>query len=411
MIRWSDLRREPFRVFFPLGVCFGLLGVSHWLCYAIGLTHAYSGFYHATIQVGSYMTCFVFGFLLTALPRFASAPPATNAELLTFLGFFMAQPLCASLGQWIAAELCFIGLLVTMAVFAGRRFAERASSVGPPTEFVWIAASLLFGVSGTALLILGQLGAGSWTLAMGRPMSQQGFLLSIVMGVGGFMAPRLMGRGFPTAPLTTEDAQRVRQRRMQLHVLAAGVLGSTFWMEQAGATRVAYLLRALVVTAELAWTTQWYRPPKVADLYVQFVWVSLWMVVLGLWLAVGLPAYRVAMLHIVFLGGFSLMTFAVGTMVVLSHSGQAPLLRRPLWVLQLTGAMVAAALVFRLVADALPYHFFAWLGIAAVCWSIAGTGWLLFILPRIGHQLSADEFERLHAEAKQRLLNTATRAG
>lgn len=407
MIRWGGLRREPFRIFFPLGICFSLLGVSHWLFYAIGVTHTYSGFYHATIQVGSYMACFVFGFLLTALPRFASAPPATTTELLTIIGLFMVQLLCVSWGRWIFAELCFIGLLVMLAIFAGRRFAGRSSSVGPPTEFVWILVSLLFGVSGTALLILGQLGVlGLWALAMGRPMVQQGFLLSIVMGVGGFMAPRLMGRGFPTVTPTLEEARRIRQRRTRLHMLAAVVLGSTFWMEQAGAMRVAYLVRALVVTAELAWTTQFYRPAKVADLYVRFVWISLWMIVAGLWLIVLVPAHRVALLHIVFLGGFSVMAFAVGTMVVLSHSGQAPLLRRPLWVLRLTGTMLAAALAFRLAADVLPHQFFALLGIAAACWIIAGMGWLMFVAPRLGQQPAADEFERLHAEAKQRLLNT-----
>src|SRR3990167_5597141 len=134
MIRWGGLSREPFRILFPLGIGFGVLGVSHWLFYAIGVTHAYSGFYHATIQIGSYMACFVFGFLLTALPRFANAPPATNTELLTIIGLFMTQLLCVSWGRWIFAELCFIGLLVTLAIFAGRRFAGRSSGVGPPTE-------------------------------------------------------------------------------------------------------------------------------------------------------------------------------------------------------------------------------------------------------------------------------------
>ena len=30
-VRWEDLRREPFRLFFPLGVVLGCLGVGHWL--------------------------------------------------------------------------------------------------------------------------------------------------------------------------------------------------------------------------------------------------------------------------------------------------------------------------------------------------------------------------------------------
>jgi len=411
MVGWKDLRHEPFRVFFPLGVMLGCLGVGHWLVYAIGWSNAYSGFYHASMQIGAYMSCFIVGFLLTALPRFSSTTPASSLELVLALGLMAAQVAGLWMGQWLIAEGCLAGLLVLLATFAARRFTKKRASVTPPTEFVWLPIALALGLVGTGLLMLVQAGgAPAWLMGVARPMIQQGFLLGTVLGVAGFMAPRLMGRD---VLLVTPDGTRpetalaIRRRRIRLHGLAAVVLASSFLVEGLGAIRLAYVLRAMVVTAEFAWTTRFYRLPAAPDGYVKLLWVSIWMPLLGLWGAGLVPRYRIAMLHLVFLGGFSLMSFAVGTMVVLSHTGEGQRLRQPLWVLRVVGLGVAGSLIARLVAEARPTWFFPWLGVAATCWIVAGISWLVFIVPRVTRPLAPGAFEQVHEEAKRRLLKTS----
>jgi len=409
MIGWADARREPFRIFFPLGTLLGLVGITHWLVYALGWAGAYSGFFHAGIQVGGYMLGFILGFLLTALPRFAGTAPASSAELTVFLALFLTHPVLLALGQWIAAEAAFIGLLLLLVVFAGRRFATRRATVGPPPEFIWIGLGVLHGLLGAGLLMLGQAGVlPVWALAVGRPMAQQGFLLSIVLGVGGFMAPRLMGRDFlhiSPAGVSAREARRVRRRRLTLHALAGGLLFGSFLLEGAGAIPAAYGLRAAVVTGELAWTTQFYRPPAVPDRYVQLVCISLWVIVCGLWGAALLVRHRVAMLHLMFLGGFSLMAFAVGTMVVLSHAGAGERLRRPLWVLNVVGLGIAGAVAARLAAELLPAWFFPFLGLAAACWSLAGLSWLGFALPYVVRSVPPETFARVHDAVKRQVMD------
>ncbi len=110
------------------------------------------------------------------------------------------------------------------------------------------------------------------------------------------------------------------------------------------------------------------------------------------------------MLHFVFIGGFSLMTFAVGTMVVMSHTGQAQALRRPLWVLNVVAAGIAGATAMRVLADLWPMGYFPSLGMAASLWLIAAVSWLVFITPRVLRKVPEDTFERLHQQAKQQLL-------
>lgn len=408
MIGWADVRREPFRVFFPLGTGLGLIGINHWLVYALGLAGSYSGFYHAGLQVGGYMLGFIAGFLLTALPRFASAAPAATWELALILALFLAQPILLSLGWWVAASAAFAGVLVFLAAFAGRRFASRQSGLGPPPEFVWILIGILHGLIGSAVMAGSQAGwlPARW-LAAARPAAQQGFLLSVVLGVGGFMAPRLMGRGFlqvTSSGVSAQDARRIRRRRVALHGVAGALLAASFLLEGAGMAAAAYGLRAAVVTAELLWTTRFHRPPAVPDRYVQFMWVSLWVIVCGLWGAALLIRHRVAMLHVLFLGGFSLMAFAVGTMVVLSHAGEGERLRRPLWVLRAVGWGLGCAIAARLAAELSPARFFPLLGAAAACWSVAGISWLVFSLPYVLRAVPAETFARTHDAAKRELL-------
>ena len=146
------------------------------------------------------------------------------------------------------------------------------------------------------------------------------------------------------------------------------------------------------------------------DGYITLVWLSLWMVVLGLWGAALWPAHRVAALHVTFLGGLSLMTFAVATMVVLSHTGEGERLRRPLWVLRVVTAGIAGAIIGRLIADAQPKTFFHWLAAASLCWIIAGVSWIAFVLPRVLRPLAPGAFEQAHAAAKAQLLQRTTAA-
>jgi uncharacterized protein involved in response to NO len=406
-IAWNRFRQEPYRLLFPLGILFGCAGVAHWLLYALGVSNA-SPFYHASLQLGAYLYCFIVGFLWTAMPRMAGAPPASRMELLMLSGLLAAQTVLQALGKVIAAQVCFAGLLVLLALFALRRMAARRGSAQGPTEFIWVLIGVGFGLAGSGLMVAGSLAPlPLWVVASGRMMAQQGFTLSIIVGVAGFMAPRLMGRAAPLVQvgLTPDQVGRARRKRLAGHLLAALVLGVSFLVEGAGYIRAAYALRAIVVTVELGYPARLWKVPVIKDLYVRLLWLSLWFIVIGLWAVVCWPLHRVAMLHLVLIGGFSLMIFAVATMVVLSHAGQAQALRKPLWILRVVAAGVIGATAARVLANFWVERYFALLAAAAMAWLAAGVSWLIFVLPWVLRAAPEGEFERMHAEAKQRLLH------
>ena len=383
---FKKICEEPYRLLFPLGVLAGIFGISHWLLYALGFLKDYSAVFHSSIQTQLYVSLFIFGFLMTAGPRFAGAPHATPGEMAVFLALFLSVFICLILAYWLLSELLFIVLLLRLGLFLFQRMLKRGL-YKPPAEFIWIPIGILCGVIGAALSIAGRAGfLSAEALAIGKPMKEQGFILAVVLGVGGFLGPRLMGfSGFmqPSELRSMAAAQKSRHQRMKVHFFAGINLLVSFWLEGKGWIAVAYSLRAVIVTAELLWTTAIFRFPVAKELFARLLWFSLWMVITGYWGSALFPMLRKEMLHISFIGGFSAMIFSVATMVILSHAGEGEKLKKPLWALRIAAAGAFFALVFRLTASFFPAHYFGWLAAASACWLAAGFCWLWFIIPKL----------------------------
>lgn len=167
--------------------------------------------------------------------------------------------------------------------------------------------------------------------------------------------------------------------------------------------RYAYFLRALVVTAEFIWSKTLLNFPQKKDFYIKLAWISAWLVVLGLWLAGIFPDYKIVALHLSFIGGFSLMIYAIATMVVLSHIGQAQKLNQPLVILWIVFLALALAMMKRTIVIVYPDEYFKFMGYAAISWSVAAVCWLIYILPKVFIVPPQDEFARMHEEAKRKL--------
>ncbi len=359
----------------------GLIGIGHWLLFGIGLLPACSPEMHARFQVELYMGCFIFGFLLTALPRFTNAPSLTKQELLVFLLCVVVNAICLLGGFWVASEITFALFLLTFLRFARLRFRKENLSFLPPS-FIWVPHGILCAFIGNLIYLMDHSGAlPVWVVGVGKGLLQQGFILSVVCGIGGFLGPRLMGFFEPfmeKGPSCLEEVLRHKKKKILIHLVSAGLCFASFWLEGLGFQIIGVLLRALVVTVQFFWTGAIAQWPRAKGLMPKMIFVSFWMILVGYWGMFFWPAYRTAFLHVVFLGGFSLMTFAVATMVVLNHADQSTRLAKPLWVLRVSFTGLLVTLFFRLLAVGRPEHYFGLLAVAALAWIIVAGAWIVF---------------------------------
>jgi len=372
-------RSEPFRLFFPLGIALGWVGIGHWLLYATGATSGYSCLMHGLVQMQAFLMAFAIGFLFTAIPRRtqSAAPNALEMAAATALLIGVATALVAR--AWLAAQLGYLLLFALLLQFAVRRLLGAGAGRRPPAAFVLIPIGIAHGIAGAILLAVGLgLGDRPWSTMLGALLVEQGVFLCFATGVGGLVLP-LMAGAPPPRDLGSSPAET---RKAIAYAAAGAAIFASFLLEAAGYVRTAPLLRAVVVLLGLGLGGGALRPPARPGLHRRLTWIAVWLMPIGLATSGLLPHYRVPALHVLFIGGFSLLTLGVATHVALTHLElQALALGRPPAVV-LIGVLVLGAMAARFVAD-WSDTYFAHLAWAAGAWILATLVWLGFLGPKL----------------------------
>src|SRR5436190_2157637 len=73
-------RLDPYRLLFPIGLTYGILGAGLWPLHSLGILE-YPGIAHRRLMIQGFEQCFVLGFLLTAMPGITKGPPCHPLEL------------------------------------------------------------------------------------------------------------------------------------------------------------------------------------------------------------------------------------------------------------------------------------------------------------------------------------------
>lgn len=385
-------RREPFRLFFPLGVALSWAGVLHWLAHALGILEEYRSVFHAMTQIQGFMSCFVVGFLFTMLPRRTGSAPPSAAAMVVCLVAPLVTTVAAWNGRWALAQVAWLMLAFTVVGFAVRRFVSATSRRSPPNSFVWIPAALLMGISGSVMAgAYGVLGVEyAWLHQIGRGLVLQGMLTGMVLGVGGLAIP-LMTR----AQAPRDGAATLRDyAERAAHLGAAAVLAASFVVEVEASLRLALMLRATVSLLVLLLGAGIWQPPTQPGWNRRLIWVAAWMLPIGYGLAAAFPWHHKSGLHVVFLGGFALLALAVSTQVVLGHGGHRRLMMGRPWQVPAIGGLVIAAMVPRALVDFDPAHFSLWLGTAALLFLSATLVWASLVVPKLVRGDVAEEDDK-----------------
>lgn len=127
--------------------------------------------------------------------------------------------------------------------------------------------------------------------------------------------------------------------------------------------------------------------PRGGKLGAHWLRLAVWMLLIGLWgdaaIADRYPAYRLAFLHLCYAGGFSMITLAVATRVVLSHTGFTERLQGHYWPFAVAQTLLLLGAVSRFGADFSPNSYHRHLLYAAACWIVGMLVWSVAVLARV----------------------------
>jgi uncharacterized protein involved in response to NO len=366
-------RREPYRIFFPLGALLTWAAVSHWLLLALRFTDTYLSIFHAMTQVQGFLTCYAVGFLFTFIPRRTGTSPPAPWQMAVAIAAPVMTSALAFTEHWAASQLPWIILLLTVVGFAARRARSAGGARRGAPSFVWVPLTLVIALLAT--LLTGAAAAGAelmWLHDLGRSVVLQGTFTGLALGIGSMLIP-VITRGEPPRELRPGEVRRTRA----WHLVAAAVFFAAFWVEARLSVRAGFALRAASSAAVLWFAARAWRRPTLPGLHRRLILIAVWCIPAGNALVALFPEYRQAGLHVLFIGGFALLTLVVSAHVALTHGGRAELLRGRPWPAVAMVALLALALAARILVVVDQTRFYLWLGIAASAFLAATVAWAM----------------------------------
>ena len=361
---------EPFRIFFPVGLVIGLVGVSLWPLFFLGAISVYPATAHARLMTEGFVACFVFGFLGTAGPRVMSVPHFRVGEVSRLLLLVAAVTIAHLLGFHTTGGGLFTVLLLLFALSLGKRFLAREDS--PPPNFALVTLGLLNGIVGAGLMFVCAATASHPDLyRVGASFLHVGFPLLPLLGVGPFFLRRLLD--------LPSDGEAESAVRPALFAIAVAVVidVSLVFDVYAWSPLVAWL-RAAVVLVYLIATLPW----QSSSLLAAWLRMSFAAIAAGLGLIALFPGRRTAALHVILVAGVSVAIIAVATRVILGHSDNLPLVQRRRGWLNTAFILILLGMISRYVADFRPSRD-AHLHWGAIVWLIGVAIWGVVVLPHV----------------------------
>ena len=367
----------PYRLLFPFGVLYALAGALVWVLAAPGWI-PYPGPLHRELMIEGFELSFVTGFLLTAMMGFLHAPRCHPAELLMTATGVAGFGVGAFSGHVLVAQLFALLALLTVIQALARRIPLRTAN--PPEEFIFVGLGMVFGLCGIVLLA-GAAAGQSWEPSpnFGVRLLSLGMVLSLVLGLGTLLVPPFAGipRGLELPGIALAHEKRGRR---PFYAVVALLLVAAFVADASWRFGVGAWLRALAGTPLLLLGWKVFSRKSHPTLHAFVLRLAGWFLLGGLWYAALVPTQLIAAFHVIFIGGFGLITLAIGTRVVVSH-GKFALETEARVLTRFVVGLIVAAVGFRVLAESVVASRGGLLGASGMAWAVAWGVWAWRAVP------------------------------
>ncbi|MDX1386711.1 MAG: NnrS family protein, partial [bacterium] len=342
--RLRNLALEPYRLFFTAGSLYAIVAVGIWFTWLHALDHSIilfnwlepPHFIHAHVMLYGVIGLYVFGFILTAFPRFVEQPlPNPKWVFSLWLAFLLSQVFLVigtfTPGPWmvlagIFEALSYLALWVTLA-----RLYLRSGNFRQNKQPAFLLIALLFGAAGVILSYL----------YYGLHLDQRFYTLSVEVGTYGYLLLLIVAITYRVVPFFTGKiiADYVPRRgKFTLEiVLALIVLRIGLMVSLSPSLIQNYLSWALNLVLLGVLAREWWSwlPKKMAQapmlkvLYLGLTWVLIFLGFSAYEIIVHLlrpdapvfPVIYTPALHALYVGCFGTLLLGISTRVVRGHGG------------------------------------------------------------------------------------------
>jgi uncharacterized protein involved in response to NO len=366
----AKVLHEPYSPLFCLGFVAALEGALLWICFESHWISFYPKQAHAQLMLFGFLTAFISGFLMTAVPRMTGSEKSKRSELMVAALLIVLQGVLNALNLTSSSVAVFVLQILLLVGFFARRLKDRGQI---PEGFAFIPFAFLSALLGPTVYLFSRMNVGDinepthWLFLW----SGQAFVLNLICGLGSRLIP-VLSRLPSALPMA---AKSVKPNFKKMWLLAV-LLNSTFVIEVIGASRLGFLLRSLWVLWFSVSSLGILKAPNTRSNLGMALKAGVIFIFTGYFLAALFPEKELHFLHLVFIGGFTLITFMVATRVVLAHGGQSTEIEIA------SPAIIAIAALFLLSGLARAFVFpMQWqqgVWLTVVAFLFASSLWMLF---------------------------------
>lgn len=379
---WPRLSKDPFRAFFPLGAALAILGLAPWIVGAV--THAsYPRDLHRVLMIDGFLLSFVCGFLMTAIPRFTSAPYATRFEVTSVFALLALAAAGAFFPVQTFSYLCAALALLSLMRFAALRFLKRTAN--PPHTFVFIGVGLSLWLIANLVEALASLGLSTPGLSLiADDLFSNGVIMCLIFGVGGRLIPGILGwQEIASQQRANYEAAPSYFSAIPWTIrVAVGVFLVSFFARPLLPLTACMSLRAAVSLYFALAIWRIHRLPPSKSYLSIGVWLACWFLAAGYLVPLVWPESGVHGLHVLFVAGFSLLTLLISMRVSFAHGPAGTAAEKTSPSILVFCGLIVFAMVTRVTAILWPRIYIDHLGYASATWLIGMIVWSWVILRR-----------------------------
>ncbi|MGJ8672654.1 NnrS family protein [Rubritalea sp.] len=367
---------EPYRLFFPMALLAGVVGVMLWPLFYWQCIEFYPVQAHTRLMIEGFVGGYAIGFLGTAMPKMLSAPSLKLWQVMSLVLGYFGYCIAHGAGSNQLGDGIFAVSLSFMLVCFWTRFQKRKSATAP--QMVLAVMGILCGVFGAAWWAFFVPSEHFYVTVFAQRLLYQAFILLPILGIGSFFFPMVLG--VKKEGIKSTKAWRVKAGES---IVVGVLILLTYWVEVHGQQRAMAWTRFLVCFIWLIKESGWLKRTGTKGVMAYSLRAGI-VCLLGGMVAIGvLDQQRIALEHTLYIGGFGLIAMIVGTRVIYGHSGQGGEFQSWGKLLVASTALLLLAMATRVSADFMPairttHHIYA-----AFCWVLVSIIWGFSVFPFI----------------------------
>lgn len=308
----NEEKIEPYKLLFPLGTFVGLIGVIFWLFFQARWIGFFPRSAHGHLMFFGLLWSFIAGFLMTAIPKMTSTFSAQLWEIVVAVILVFLQ-LILNIRNLASISMALFGLQnLFLLFFILRRFIIHRKI--PFFGFIFLPVAFIQSFVGIILYFYGSYDKNLILLLCG-----EAFVLNLILGLGSRLIP-VISR-LPNALLPNEVS---KYDQWLWPLLTLIFINCGYCVELLDDQKdLGLILRTIGILIAAIKLFKLFKKPSTWSYTGLGLKIAVSMLFFGNLLSLSIFGFYLAATHLIYIGGFTLITFMIATRVMLAHGNQS----------------------------------------------------------------------------------------